>query len=218
MVHDRNLSDCSRIFLRLMPLTINLVDIPSDGLPIECEVQASEISLSSDDGKILGSLNCAGQAFATDDHSVNLQGTLTGKVIRECVRCLMSFEELVSLSWDAEFRQSPQSPVVPASSKKTKKGNRRHESAMTNEQESDTYPIIESQIDLLPALREHLILATPQHPLCHESCAGLCQVCGVNLNEGVCGCCSPVTVSLPFISTVFPVLSQKTTKHTSRSI
>ncbi len=201
-----------------MPLTINLVDIPSDGLPIECEVQAYEISLSSDDGQILGSLNCAGQAFATDDHSVNLQGTLTGKVIRECVRCLMSFEELVSLSWDAEFRQSPQSPVVPASSKKTKKGNRRHESAMTNEHESDTYPIIESQIDLLPALREHLILATPLQPLCHERCAGLCQVCGDNLNEGVCGCCSPAMVSSALVSNVHPMLSQKTTKHSSRPV
>ena len=199
---------------------ISLVDIPSEGLCIECEVQASEIALSSDDGEILGSLNCAGQAFVIDEHLSSVQGTLTGKVIRECVRCLMSFEEVVSLSWDAEFRQSPQSPVVPVISKKKKKGSRRHELAIAHEHENeiDTYPIIDSQIDLLPALREHLILATPQQTLCYEGCAGLCQVCGANLNEGVCGCCSPVTVSLPFVSTVFPVLSQKTTKHTSRSI
>ncbi len=182
-----------------MPMMISLVDIPSEGLRIECEVQASEIALSSDDGEILGPLNCAGQALAIDDNSANLHGTLTGKVMRKCVRCLMSFEEVVSLSWDAEFRQSPQSPAEPASSKKKKKGSRRHESAMVKEHESeiDTYLIIDSQIDLLPALREHLILATPQQPLCQEGCAGLCQACGANLNEGACGCCSPVTVSLP---------------------
>ena len=202
-----------------MPLTINLVDIPSEGLPIECEVQSSEIILSSNDGEILGSLNCAGQVFATDDHSANFQGTLTGKVLRECVRCLMSFEEDITLPCDAEFRQSNQSSVVPVSSKKMKKGRRGHDSVIDDkhEYEIDTYPITDNQIDLLPALREHLILATPLQPLCHESCAGLCQVCGANLNEGVCGCCSPVTVSSAVVSNVHPMLSQKITKHSSRS-
>ncbi len=203
-----------------MPFIINLVDIPSEGLPIECEVQAFEIALSSDDGKILGSLNCTGQVFVTDHHLANFQGTLTGRVIRECVRCLMSFEEDVSLSWDAEFSQSKQSSVVPVSSKKMKKGSRRHDSAIDDEHEMeiDTYSIMDNQIDLLPALREHLILATPLQPLCHESCAGLCQVCGANLNEGVCGCCSPAMVASALVSNVHPMLSQKTTKHSSRPV
>jgi uncharacterized protein len=208
------------IFFAAHDLEISLVDIPSEGLRIESEVEASDITLSSNDGEIRGSLNCTGQAFVIDDNLASVQGTLTGKVIRECVRCLMSFEEVVSLSWDAEFRQSPQSPVVPVPSKKKKKVSRRYESAAANEHESeiDTYPIIDSQIDLLPVLREHLILATPQQPLCYDECAGLCQVCGTNLNEGACGCCSPVTVSVPFVSTVLPVFSQKTTKKTSSPV
>jgi len=203
-----------------MPLIINLVDIPSEGLPIECEVQASEIALPSEDGEILGSLNCTGHVFVTDDHLANFQGMLIGKVTRECVRCLMGFEEDVSLPWDAEFSQSNQSSVVPVSSKKMRKGSRRHDSAIDDEHEKeiDTYPIMDNQIDLLPALREHLILATPLQPLCDESCAGLCQVCGVNLNEGVCGCYSPVMVPSALVSNVHSMLSQKTTKHSSRPV
>ncbi len=203
-----------------MPLKINLVDIPSEGLPIEYEVKASEIALSSDDGKILGSLNCTGHVFVTDDHLANFQGTLTGKVTRECVRCLMNFEEDVSLPWDAEFSQTNQSSIVPVSSKKMKKGSRRHDSALDDEHEKeiDTRPIIDNQIDLLPALREHLILAAPLQPLCDETCAGLCQVCGANLNEGVCGCCSPVMVSSALVSNVHSMLSQKTTKLSSRPV
>ena len=190
-----------------MPLIINLVDIPSEGLPVECEVQSSEIALSSDDGKIIGSLNCTGQLFAADDHLANFQGTLTGKVLRECVRCLMSFGEDVSLPWDAEFRQSKPSSVVSMSSKKMKKGGRRHDSAVDDEQENeiDTYPITDNQIDLLPGLREHLILATPLQPLCQENCEGLCQVCGANLNEGVCECHSPDTGSSSLVSDTYPM-------------
>jgi uncharacterized metal-binding protein YceD (DUF177 family) len=67
-------------------------------------------------------------------------------------------------------------------------------------------------------LREYLILATPQHPLCQESCAGLCQVCGVNLNEGVCGCCSPVTASSPVVSDNPPMVSKKAPRPSPRLV
>ena len=203
-----------------MSLMINLVDIPSVGLSIGCTVEPSEIDLSAEDGKLNGPLSCMGHIFPTDDQMATFQGTVTGKVIRECVRCLMNFEESFSLSWDAQFRQSNQSVVLPLPLKKVKKGRRRHDSAIDDEQENeiDMYPIIDNQIDLLPALREHLILATPLQPLCQERCAGLCQVCGANLNEGVCGCCSPVTDSSVFVSHIHLMLSQKTAKHSSRSL
>lgn len=38
-------------------------------------------------------------------------------------------------------------------------------------------------IDLTPLLREEIILATPQAPLCRPDCRGLCPVCGADLNE-----------------------------------
>ena len=57
-----------------MASSINLADIPSDGLLIDCEIQPSEMVLPSDDGQILGSMNCAGQIFLTDDQRVHFQG------------------------------------------------------------------------------------------------------------------------------------------------
>jgi uncharacterized protein len=39
------------------------------------------------------------------------------------------------------------------------------------------------KIDLTPLLREELILATPVAALCRPDCAGLCPVCGEDLNE-----------------------------------
>jgi uncharacterized protein len=38
-------------------------------------------------------------------------------------------------------------------------------------------------VDLVPLLREELILVTPVASLCRPDCAGLCLVCGVDLNE-----------------------------------
>jgi uncharacterized protein len=42
-------------------------------------------------------------------------------------------------------------------------------------------------IDLAPALREQVLLATPPSPLCREDCKGLCATCGKDLNQGDCG-------------------------------
>jgi uncharacterized protein len=39
------------------------------------------------------------------------------------------------------------------------------------------------RIDLVPLLREEVILATPQAPLCRPDCRGLCPQCGLDLNE-----------------------------------
>ena len=42
-------------------------------------------------------------------------------------------------------------------------------------------------IDLSGALASALVMETPFVVLCREDCAGLCPVCGANLNEGDCG-------------------------------
>lgn len=190
---------------------INIADIPSEGLCIQCEIQPSALDLPSEDGQILGVMTCTGQVFLTDDKMVHFQGTLRGSVSRECVRCLNIFEENVALTCDADFGQLAQS--VPSTGLNQKKKKGKHAFNRSNEEEHeveiDAYPIILNQVDLLPALREHLILATPVHALCQENCSGLCQKCGMNLNEGICGCCTPVTASSSLVSDAQPMLLQK---------
>lgn len=51
------------------------------------------------------------------------------------------------------------------------------------------YDITEKQeLDTLEDIREMLLLDHPIRFLCKEECAGLCAVCGVNLNEQSCSC------------------------------
>jgi DUF177 domain-containing protein len=44
------------------------------------------------------------------------------------------------------------------------------------------------EVDLTPLIREQVLLALAERPLCREECRGLCPQCGANLNEGGCGC------------------------------
>lgn len=43
-------------------------------------------------------------------------------------------------------------------------------------------------IDLTEMVRQEIILHFPFIPVCSESCKGLCQHCGKNLNTGKCAC------------------------------
>ena len=200
-----------------MPLIINLVDVPVEGQPIECEVQPSDLALQPDDGKIIGLLRCVGQFFSPDERMCHFQGALTGRVARECVRCLTIFEEDLDVSFDADFCQLTPPIALPDSSRKKKKGSRSQVPVdEEHEKEDDMYPMIDHQVDLLPVLRENLILATPLHPVCQENCAGLCQVCGANLNEGICGCCSPVTASSSLIADPGSVVKKNAPKPSPR--
>jgi uncharacterized protein len=56
------------------------------------------------------------------------------------------------------------------------------------EKDLDTAFYRDGVIDLRELVREQLYLQLPMKPLCRESCAGLCPVCGTNLNTGSCEC------------------------------
>lgn len=55
----------------------------------------------------------------------------------------------------------------------------------------DAYLLDGDQLNLAPLVREHLLLALPDGPLCRGDCPGLCPVCGAdksNPAEADCGC------------------------------
>lgn len=54
-------------------------------------------------------------------------------------------------------------------------------------------------IDLTEMVRQEIILHFPFIPVCSESCKGLCQHCGKDLNKGKCSCKEEeVTIQKPF--------------------
>jgi uncharacterized protein len=194
-----------------MSLMINLLDVPPGGLEIHLEVEPADLSLSPDEGTVIGSLSCRGNIFLTGERSAYFHGLISGRVSRECVRCLALFEESLALPCEAKFQKPANASV--ATNVKGKKGAKGQDvSVDESASEEDVYPITGNDIDLLPAIREHLILATPIQALCKEECLGLCQVCGTNLNEGTCECYTPIEASAPSV----PVQQSSSKKNQSK--
>lgn len=59
-------------------------------------------------------------------------------------------------------------------------------------EDDEAYLIENDFIDLEPMVHDALLLELPLAPLCRESCAGLCPVCGGDRNESPCDCQAPV--------------------------
>ena len=80
------------------------------------------------------------------DESFLVRGSLELALRCECVRCLKSFRETIALSdWSCLLPLDGEDKVL----------------------------IANDSVDLTPYIREDIVLALPQHPLCRPECGGL---------------------------------------------
>jgi uncharacterized protein len=98
-----------------------------------------------------------------------VRGSFSGVALGECRRCLRQIR--TPIEDDVTVLDRPGLNGVEAEA-------------------MEVYPLPEraGELDLLPGLREHVILAAPQFPLCSDTCLGLCPRCGADRNAGPCGC------------------------------
>ena len=109
------------------------------------------------------------------DRSILVHGLLHVDVELECGRCVSKFTAPLTLDIQEEFL-----PKINISN---------GEPVPESEEDKDTFSIDErNMLDLLEAVRQYTSLAVPMKPLCKRDCAGLCPVCGHNLNRGECPC------------------------------
>jgi uncharacterized protein len=103
---------------------------------------------------------------------VFIEGTVEATARANCARCAEQF--------DASARRSFRYVLAP---KSMVGGN---DDARSEDLEFSLYE--GDFIDLSPLVREQVLLALGERPLCREDCKGLCATCGANLNETACGC------------------------------
>ena len=92
-----------------------------------------------------------------------LQVSGEAKIETSCVRCLDSFYLPVEMAFE-ELYEFPS----------------------RYREETDLLLPEDGYINLQPLYREYLILSMPIKRLCSPDCKGLCEICGVNLNESDC--------------------------------
>jgi uncharacterized protein len=52
----------------------------------------------------------------------------------------------------------------------------------------EAFQLVGDQLDLVPMVREIIVLDTPLSPLCRPDCGGLCPHCGADQNVEPCSC------------------------------
>ena len=92
-----------------------------------------------------------------------------------CVRCLETCTKEFDVDFHLDYMEGTD-PFLKVENVELKSG--------------DIYRVYYNSphLDMSIGIREAIILFLPIAPLCKEDCAGLCPVCGQNLNERNCGC------------------------------
>jgi len=112
------------------------------------------------------------------NRSILVKGTFNTVVELTCSRCLSRFEYPLKINIEEEYY--PTADVTTGA-------------PAPLPDEPGAFTIDENHIlDLTEAVRQYALLAIPMKPLCKETCAGLCPICGKNLNDGPCGCLTRV--------------------------
>jgi uncharacterized protein len=88
------------------------------------------------------------------------QGDFSADLSAECARCLLNFNQPLKTNFSELFAFKTRGM-----------------------DESGLIVPEDGNIDFAPIVYEYLLLEMPINPVCREDCKGLCEFCGVNLNE-----------------------------------
>jgi uncharacterized protein len=90
-------------------------------------------------------------------------GTFSARAAGECVRCLDPIDEAVVVGFQELYLYD-----APSSQE---------------EADEEDHVLEDELLDLEPVLRDAVVLALPQNPLCAPDCPGLCPECGARLAD-----------------------------------
>jgi len=109
------------------------------------------------------------------DTTIVVRGEVTMPLSAPCSRCLVpvTYAEATPI----ELTLIPDTEMADSSP----------DGELTDDQVSlGTYH--DPYVDLGELLHDEVLLALPMQPLCQDNCKGLCNRCGVNLNDQDCAC------------------------------
>jgi uncharacterized protein len=143
-------------------LRINAAELlrhPGATRHVDVELPAPAVGV--DDERVSGDVGVHLIATSGID-GVTLHGEIRTPWHGQCRRCLAEIEGVAVSEVDERFQLRPS--------------------------DEDSLEIVGDQIDLVPLVREYVLLDLPDAPLCRPDCAGICPNCGADRNVGDCHC------------------------------
>jgi uncharacterized protein len=129
----------------------------------------AEVADDGSRGPVEGSV-----ALLRTKSGILVRATLRLRCPDACSRCLVPVEVPLELHIEEEYQ--PTVDILTGA-------------VRPRPEEPVTFLIDEHHVlDLTEAVRQYRVLVAPMQPLCQPDCAGLCPVCGQNLNESPCAC------------------------------
>lgn len=194
-------------------LIIPLSQLAGEDVAVDAVVSAEELRPARAEELSLGPISVTGTVSEANGEYL-FQGRVSGAYNHACDRCLEAAEQPFDLEVVWVFAQGATEP----SAEDVEKGL---------EEEPDgsggaggLFPLAGDEIDLRAAAWEEIVLAAPTKFLCREDCAGLCPVCGINLNHASCSCQETEAMSnsgLAGLANLFPELRPNRTEEANRA-
>ena len=152
-------------------MILQLSEIPERGFTLRYDLPAGEMGVRS------AGVHCRG-VIAVDlvteklENLISLEGNISTLLHLECGRCLRKFSQPLKVDIRAHFLHESSD----------------YESDESLDQSFEILFYSGESIDMDHIVREYILLSLPFHPLCKETCLGLCMNCGKDLNDERCEC------------------------------
>lgn len=145
------------------PLIVNVIELlrwPGTTKDIEATIAVADLEF--DDDAIVGDEVSVGFHLESMSNGISVRGRAHAHWSGSCRRCAAPVSSEMVVEMEELYQRDPNDP--------------------------DAYPITNDQIDLVPMVREHVLLSVPLAPLCRPDCPGLCPLCGIDRAEAQCDC------------------------------
>lgn len=116
------------------------------------------------------------------DGTVRVEGRAAVGAVLGCSRCLTEVERFLEVPLSFFYQKVD----VPGADEPLP------EELELTLREMELIPYHGEIIDPAAEIAQEIIMALPQSAFCRDDCAGLCPVCGNDLNQRECGCEKPV--------------------------
>lgn len=160
-------------------LCVALDEIGESGYHLSCRKDQSWFVASLPEAK---SIDCSFvdaiglqlDFFKTGNAAAVVRGSIATTLQLGCVRCLEDFTLPLSVSFHYNLYPAEETDLPPEME--------------IHREDFDVYYYSGAVVDLTPLIVEQIVLHIPSYPLCQDSCRGICQRCGANLNHAPCHC------------------------------